>query len=609
DTEGYFVPHELEVTTALAEREEHSLTVEVACPTPRDLTAKRNLTGAFQHGHNMDPQWNPGGIWRPVRVERTGPVRIRKLRVLCREANERQAVLAIRAELDSSEARTVALRTVVGDITDHEQDHPLARGSNRVEWTVTVDHPPLWWPWSLGEQPLVDVSIQVDVDGARSHTIDRRVGFRSVSLRNWICSINGERLFLKGSNAGPTRMALADASPEDLVQDVNLARDAGLDFLRLHAHITRPEFYAAADEAGLLLWQDMPLQWGYARTVRKQAQQQARAAVDLLGHHPSIFLWCGHNEPFAIDALAASGPRFVRDQQLPTWNKTVLDRTIRRAIGRADGSRPVIAHSGVLPHAPKLDGTDTHVWFGWHKGDERDFSGFCRAIPRLARFVSEFGAQSVPDSAEFMQPEHWPNLNWAELAERYGYQGERFAERVSPEAYASFEEWREATQIYQAELIRRHIETLRRLKYRPTGGFSQFMFADGRPGVGFSVLDHDRVAKLGYQALVDACRAVIVVADRLPAALTPGAALALDVHVVSDRRHVIPEATVTARASWSGGAQAWAWRGSLPADSCTRVGTVAIVVPKARGRFQLDLDVVAGDSAASNRYEAVLTAP
>ena len=83
--------------------------------------------------------------------------------------------------------------------------------------------------------------------------------------------------------------------------DVALASDAGLDLLRIHAHITRPELYDAADEAGLLLWQDLPLQWGYARGIRKQAVRQAREAVDLLGHHPSVALWCGHNEPMAIE--------------------------------------------------------------------------------------------------------------------------------------------------------------------------------------------------------------------------------------------------------------------------------------------------------------------
>ena len=100
----------------------------------------------------------------------------------------------------------------------------------------------------------------------------------------------------------------------------------------------------------------------------------------------------------------------------------------------------------------------------------------------------------------------------------------------------SFDAWRDATQRYQATVVRRHVEHLRRLKYRPTGGFAQFCFADGHPAVTWSVLDHERVPKLGLAALRDACRPVIVVADRPPAEVTPGQTLALDVHAVSDLR-------------------------------------------------------------------------
>ncbi len=56
----------------------------------------------------------------------------------------------------------------------------------------------------------------------------------------------------------------------------------------------------------MLLWQDLPLQWGYSRTVRQEARRQAREAVDLLAHHPSLFVWCGHNEPMALDIEPAT---------------------------------------------------------------------------------------------------------------------------------------------------------------------------------------------------------------------------------------------------------------------------------------------------------------
>ena len=177
--------------------------------------------------------------------------------------------------------------------------------------------------------------------------------------------------------------------------------------------MSRPEIYEAADERGLLLWQDFPLQWGYARGIRKQAGRQAEAMVDLLGHHPSVAIWCGHNEPLALDGMPSPG-KFFALQELPTWNKTVLDSTVKRAIERADGTRPVIAHSGVLPH-PGSGGTDTHIYFGWYHGEERDFPGFCAAVPRMARFVTEFGAQAVPVVDGFMEPERWPDLDWERL--------------------------------------------------------------------------------------------------------------------------------------------------------------------------------------------------
>ena len=61
------------------------------------------------------------------------------------------------------------------------------------------------------------------------------------------------------------------------------------------------------------------------------------------------------------------------------------------------------------------------------------------------------------------------------------------------------------------------METLRRLKYRPTGGFALAVLADARPMVSVAVLDYDRRPKRGYEALRAACQPVIVVADRLPA--------------------------------------------------------------------------------------------
>ncbi len=625
NTEGYFFPHAFEVTEALSARGEHALAVEATCARPHDRTAKRNLTGVFEHWDCADPDWNPGGIWRPVRLEESGPVRIRELRVLCREAGAGRAVVSFTATLDTVEAANVVIGSRVGDV-GHYASHPLAAGQNTVAWTVVAPDPPLWGPRALGHQAMVDVEVTVAVDeggggaGGAVSPSDRRhlrTGLRSVTLRDWVCSVNGERLFLKGTNLGPTRMPLAEASPEEVARDVGLAVEAGLDLVRVHAHVGRPELYDAADEAGLLVWQDLPLQWGYARGVRRQAVRQARAAVDLLGHHPSVAVWCGHNEPMAVEgepgrdldswAGRRVAGRFLVGQQLPTWNRTMLDRSIKRALEKADGTRAVVAHSGVLPHLPQLEGTDSHLYLGWYWGDERGLPDLCARLPRLARFVGEFGAQAVPEDASFCRPERWPDLDWEHLARHHGLQRSIFDRYVAPADHADFASWRAATQAYQAELVKHHVETLRRLKYRPTGGFAQFFLADAMPAVTWSVLGHDRQAKAGYGALAEACRPVIVVADRPPRTVGAGDTLALDVHVVSDLRTPLVGLTMTAVLSWEGGEHRWRWQGDVPADGCVRVGTVQAVVPATPGPLTLALDAQ-GPATASNAYTSTILA-
>ncbi|HUS61772.1 MAG TPA: hypothetical protein VMY34_06215, partial [Acidimicrobiales bacterium] len=380
DPEGYFFPHAYEVTSDLGERDEHLLAVELTCSRPLDRTAKRNLTGLFQHGDSLDPAWNPGGLWRPVHIEETGPVRISRMRVLCPEASEERAVLAVRVLLDAAEATTVRIRTAIAGVVEHHQVQPVAAGENRLEWEVFVEQPSLWWPHALGSQPLHDVEVDVRCGDELSDRSTVITGLRQVRLERWILSVNSERMFLKGASQGPARMDLAEATPADLDADVALARNAGLDLLRVKGHISRPELYEAADRQGMLVWQDLPLQWGYVRGVRKQAARQAREAVDLLGHHPSIAVWCGHNDPFRIDIPPGESAtilsrefrrRYATQQMLPSWNKTILDRSIRRALDHSDHSRPAVPHSGVLP-GPFSGGTDSHLSFGWHHGAERD---------------------------------------------------------------------------------------------------------------------------------------------------------------------------------------------------------------------------------------------
>lgn len=599
DTEGYFAPHDFEVTEQLTRASEHLLGAEVSCSPVSDPRRKRNLTGAYQHSDSLDDTRNPGGLWGAVTLSRTGPVRIERHRVLCSEANPSSASLVIKLTLDSLLPRQVVLRaTVAGH--EHTLVAPLAAGETTHELTLNITNPVLWWPRSLGDPVLHDLTVEVllpeddpeygavAAEGGTSDRLRLRTGFRAVQRDGWCWSVNGERLFLKGANQPPLRRFPAEETPEVVRRMVAAARSANLDLLRFCGHVPTDAVLDACDEAGLLAWVDMPLQWGYHRSVRPQALVQARRLVDLHGHRPSIVTWCAHNEPFAVRGHpplrlgpVKRGWRFLRGvgaQQLPSWDRSILDPAVQRVLRSSDPTRPVEAHSGVLPHLPLLSGSDSHIAAGWRFGTVGDLRRIAAAVPRVVRFVSAFGAQSVPEDSAFCGPERFPDLDWQDLRDHHGIDLPAFERHVPPERFADFEGWKRASQAYQADLLCRQVADLRRIKYRPAGGFSVHFLADGDEMVSNSLVGVDGTPKPALRALGEACSPVLVVADRLGAALRPGERVTLEVHLVSDLRDPV-KGVVLAEIEVAGLRVRRGWTGAVGPDEVVRVGTLELEVP------------------------------
>ncbi|RLE23091.1 MAG: hypothetical protein DRJ50_06690, partial [Actinobacteria bacterium] len=471
---------------------------------------------------------------------------------------------------------------------------------------------------ALGAQHLVNIEVEVIIDDEVSDRRMRRTGLRQIVWDNWVCSVNGERLFLKGANLLPSAEGLANASPEQIRADVDSAVQLGLDALRVHGHIANRETYDAADEAGILLLQDFPLQWGHARSIRAQAVAQARAAVDSFGHHPSIALWNGHNDP-AARALATTQAgwrtraRSIAGNQLPSWNKSVLDRWVKRSFEKADSSRHTVAHSGVGPHLPQLNGTDSHLTFGWQKGEAVDLARFASRFPRMVRFVSEFGTDSAPTSAPFIDEQlrshEWPDLDWERLVAKHGYEQSIFERLFPPADCDDYESWRDITQYYQAHVLKVQIETLRRLKYRPSGGFCFSSLADPAPSISSSVLDHDRVPKAAFEAVRAACEPVLVIADQPATWVYPHDKLKMNVHLVNDLREGLEFAVVDVVASWTNGEQRWRFGGSVEGDDVVKVGRVEFEVPESLGPLTFDFQMTAGEVSSSNQYSTTVAPP
>ena len=609
DHEGYFSPLAIDVTALSRLTEEHVLAVAVTSPKNVRDVPRRAITGVF--GDPTGPVVrHPGGIWGQVRIAETGPVRIASLRLLCRDADTERAHLIVHGRLDSDTGRAAVVRTVIDGAVLAEHRLTLAGGVNEVSWNLDLRSPRLWWPRALGEPEMIDVTVTVEVDGDESDRTRRRTGLRQVRWDDWVCSVNGERLFLKGANLLPAGDLPGVAGPITADDHVRSAVAAGLDLLRVHGHIAPESVYRTADELGMLLMQDFPLAGVHARQVRAAAISQARSMVDLLAHHPSIISWTAHDEPGRpppprppvptgrINTVLGRAARLAT-QQLPTWNRSILDRWVHRSIEQADPTRRCIPHSGVLPHLPLLEGTDSHLHLGWSDGPVTDLARESARFPRLFRFVSEFGTPGAPDADAVLERvvdrARWPMIDRESFAALTGLDPDHLDDQVPPARFSDVASWCRAMDAHQADVARRWIEHLRRLRYRPTGGFCLRAWNDHAATSSWGVVDHLGRARPVLDTVREVCRPVIVVGDRLPVALHPGSRLRIGVHVVSDLRTDVDDATVTVTVRGPGLDIDLAYGDQVPADSCTRVGTVEFEVPDRWGDVEVRIELAAGD--------------
>jgi len=608
ETSVYYAPHRFDITEIVANSDvsSHLLTIEVSYSSGQGDDAKKSVVGSLGSGP-LASIGTTGGIWRSVGIDRTGPVSIVHARLTCVDADPERATLQIRLELDAAEATDAQINTSVvgpdGSTAGGTAIHSLARGPNHIEWTTRVDNPRLWWPAQMGEQPRYDVGVSItDSTNTVSDRRHWRTGLRTVRTEAMSWLVNNRRIFIQAIACGPQGPFLADISTETIRRDLQAAKDAGLNMVRVYGHVSHPSLYDIADELGLLLWQDLPLIGTYATRARTRAKAAAKAAVDILSHHPSIVVWSAHNEPNgppipepSLDANPASrlGVRLGR-HLLPSWNRSILDPILRRELRSADPSRPVITRSGTLPSLTDLTGSDSHLWLGWRFGVASDLAELLKKWPRLGSFVGAIGSQSVGlDDWDENEPS-WPG---AEVG--------AFQRYIPRRAYADGLSWAQGTQAYQAEVIRAQIETLRRLKYKPTGGFCVMSLADSVPEGGFGVFTFDRVPKPAYSTLADACRPVVVIADAPPSVVSPGQVINLAVHVVSELPEPLPRVAVKAQLSLGAWRLEREWTGEIESDACSFVADLEFVVPEITGQLIIDLELNSASHACTNRYITV----
>ncbi|XP_042213967.1 beta-mannosidase-like isoform X2 [Homarus americanus] len=276
----------------------------------------------------------------------------------------------------------------------------------------------MWWPNGYGAQPLYQLTV-LWANKIESETSSKsvRVGFRTVELnqdfvdpdheekgRHYRVRVNNVTMFMKGSNWIPAHVLPEKVTPEYTRHLLKTAADTYQNCIRVWGGgiYESDVFYEAADELGILIWQDSmfacsmyPVNQDFLDTVTQEVETQVRR----LQHHPSILLWAGNNENEAALRDNWYGTSSSFEQYHADYILLYVD-TVRILTQELDGTRPFVVSS---PSNGKESEEEDYIAqnpYSTLYGDVHYYNYLNDAwngagIPRT-RFASEYGFQSWP---------------------------------------------------------------------------------------------------------------------------------------------------------------------------------------------------------------------
>jgi beta-mannosidase len=590
--EGYFAPFGFDVTDRL--RKDNEVLVRVQDPLePLDPEAfffshkKRIIKGTLKYhdsrpgglpgrmanaiaGDDSPVVWTPewgqsmttGGIVGPVTLTRTGTPALDAVFVtpLDHESGRVQIAVVLVHQVDEPVDTEVHL--AVGE-ERAALTVTVPPGAGRVDVVTELDGLEQWEPvHSPAGRPALH-ELRVEAVAGRRVTDRRTVSFGLRTARVVTddtgharhLEVNGEPVFVKAVNYIPWQH-FAEVGRAFYDRDMRMIADAHGNSVGVHAHVQSPHAYDAADAAGILVFQDFPLQWFYDSGTEtnpgfvEEAQRQIADMAYLLHSHPSVVYYACHNEP--LRQFVPTRPEDDKPER--DVGERHLDLALFATLTEVDGSRHVHEASGI--------GDDVHSYFGSLMG-----GNLYRVGEMPAWFVSEYGFWTVGPQAAKYGDAGWPPTvaQMRQWVSRLSFIGSTVGFAGLPERYGSLDDWAAATEEYGAALAKHQTEWFRIHRGDPFMGYRWHFWADWWGYTGGGLVDVERAPKRTYGAFRDASRPLLV-AGRVERSVVEPGAVTVPVFVVNDTHET--------------------WRGEVRFDVCE--STTAVIAEDPDG-FRIGL--------------------
>lgn len=254
--------------------------------------------GLFSSTHRF------GGLYRDVELEATPVTRIDDAWVrgdFDRQSAEVHAAIVCATAADALQKPNLRMTLKTAD------GQPAGSGSQAITWTPgqlsaeVVCRIPLtpFRPWSPEAPALYHAELTL-CDGDRPvHGWTERFGVRKIEVRGNRFFLNNQPFFVRGFGDDfvyPLTL-VSPASRAEHLQHLQLAHAAGFNYVRLHTHCELPEYFEAADEAGIMIQPELPYYGDYP--TEAFAFDPLRDLTELYRHYRryvSFTTYCTGNE-------------------------------------------------------------------------------------------------------------------------------------------------------------------------------------------------------------------------------------------------------------------------------------------------------------------------
>lgn len=612
--EGYFQRFAVDITGDLTRYNRLAVRVDSPFEDPKTIWPlhKKQVKGILnQHDSRPGGAWSPqgqdansGGIWAPVRLRLSRAVAIDNLILrpdwsqgLDKPTLSAELVYRAPADVQTTLTLTAAPDNFTG--TRYQQAFPMnlkATGDTPQRIAVSLPMPDakLWRPVGYGFPHLYQVTATLRDDAGVLDRRRSRTGLRQVTEqpdnKGW--TVNGTRVFVRGTNYIGSPW-LSTMTARRYARDFALVEVMNANAIRVHGHVANRSLYQQADERGLMIWQDVPLQWGYddSDAFADNAARQSREMVAQFGNSPSIVVWGGQNEP------PFNSPWM--EKRFPDWHKD-LNRVLMQRVADAlaeDKTRIVHAYSAV----------EEHYWAGWYFGTLQNL-----LEPAKTAIITEFGAQALPKLSTLKtiipRKDWWPastepgDPKWTSW-KYHNFQPIQTFKNAGLSRGDSMASFIHNTQQYQADLVALAAESYRRQRYQPVTALFQFMFVETWPSINWGVVDYLRQPKAGYYALQRAYQPLLPSIDPVNVQWKADQPGQIHLWIVNDQ----PSGLSGARLAWrvkQGGKllEQGEQPVTIPADSGNKIVSLP-VTPEGTQPLQVESRILnaAGKTVADNR--------